>query len=74
MTKLSIAATAVRDAAEKQTDLDLRYASQIAAAALRAAMTAVGSEEVFHPNSKRTEGVKWCVQRIYAIADELEAQ
>jgi len=44
------------------------------AAALRAAITAIGSEEMFHPKSKRTEGVKWCVQRIYAIAEELEAQ
>jgi hypothetical protein len=44
------------------------------AAALRAAITAVGSEEIFHPTSKRTDGVKWCVQRIYAIANELEAQ
>jgi hypothetical protein len=37
MTKLSPAALAVRDAAEKQTDLDFRYAPMIAAAALRAA-------------------------------------
>lgn len=34
---LSPAANAVLDAAEKQTDLDFRYAPQIAAAALRAA-------------------------------------
>ena len=37
MTDLSPAALAVRDAAEKQTDLDFRLAPAIAAAALRAA-------------------------------------
>ena len=37
MTNLSPAALAVLEAAEKQTDLDFRYAPQIAAAALRAA-------------------------------------
>ena len=44
-----------------------------AAAVLRAAATAIGAQELFHPDSKRTEGVKWCVKNIYAIADELEA-
>jgi hypothetical protein len=44
------------------------------AAALRAAATAIGAQEMFHPDSKRTEGVKWCVQNIYAIAAELEGQ
>jgi hypothetical protein len=43
------------------------------AAALRAAATAIGAQEMSHPDSKRTEGVKWCVQNIYAIAAELEA-
>jgi hypothetical protein len=34
----------------------------------------IGAQELFHPDSKRTEGVKWCVNtNIYAIADELEA-
>jgi len=36
MTELSPAALAVRDAAEKQTDLDFRFAPAIAAAALEA--------------------------------------
>ena len=40
----------------------------------RAAATAIGAQELFHPDSKRTEGVKWCVKNIYAIADELENQ
>ena len=37
MTDLSPAALAVRDAAEKQTDLDFRFAPAIAAAVLEAA-------------------------------------
>ena len=37
MTELSPAALKVRDAAEKQTDLDFRYAPAIAAAVLEAA-------------------------------------
>jgi hypothetical protein len=37
MTELSPAALAIRDAAEKQTDLDFRYAPAIAAAVLEAA-------------------------------------
>ena len=78
MAELSPAAQAVWDAAWQLSPVNCgshedRRRQQIAAA-LRAAITAVGSEEMFHPNSKRTEGVKWCVQRIYAIADELEAQ
>ena len=71
MAELSPAAQAVKDA------FDSKWAGtrhQALIAALRAAITAVGSEEMFHPTSKRTEGVKWCVQRIYAIAEELEAQ
>ena len=69
MSELSPAAEAVLDAALPH--MVHRYS---VAAALRAAITAIGSEEMFHPKSKRTEGVKWCVQRIYAIAEELEAQ
>lgn len=78
MTELSPAAQAVAKAALYVSSFDPEdypgQAQEIAAAALRAAITAVGSEEMFHPTSKRTEGVKWCVQRVYAIADELEAQ
>ena len=75
-TPLSPAAQAVLDAfANKIADNPLNWLPRYAlAAALRAAITAVGSEEIFHPTSKRTDGVKWCVQRIYAIANELEAQ
>lgn len=40
--------------------------------ALRAAATAIDAQEVFHPDSKRTEGVNWCVQNICTIAAELE--
>lgn len=71
MTELSPAAQAVLDAVKAICPAP---ADEIAAVALRAAITAVGSEEMFHPTSKRTDGVKWCVQRIYAIANELEAQ
>ena len=59
MTDLSPAAQAVREAAEKQTDLDFRYAPQIAAAALRAAADRV-IEEVSP------------VEAILAIANELD--
>ena len=71
MTKpLSPAAQTVLDAYNEVYESD-RHA---VAAALRAAATAIGAQEMFHPDSKRTEGVKWCVQNIYAIADELERQ
>jgi hypothetical protein len=40
--ELSPAALAVREAAEKETDLDFRYAPNIAAAALQAAVEQVG--------------------------------
>ena len=71
---LSPAAKAVLDAATAPTgDFCLENVNEIAAAALRAAATAIGAQEMFHPDSKRTEGVKWCVQNIYAIAAELEA-
>jgi hypothetical protein len=69
MTELSPATQAVLDAFRSS-----HTGQGCLAAALRAAITAVGSEEMFHPTSKRTEGVKWCVQRVYAIADELEAK
>lgn len=71
MAELSPAAQAVLDAYGESNDCYREEWGQVAAA-LRAAITAIGSEEIFHPNSKRTEGVKWCVQRVYAIADELE--
>ena len=76
-TPLSPSAQAVLDAYMNNCgwlDGPLERDYRCAAAVLRAAITAVGSEEIFHPSSKRTEGVKWCVQRVYAIADELEAQ
>ena len=75
MTKLSPAAQAVLDALdmEELNGLQQLIARAHAAAALRAAATAIGAQEMFHPDSKRTEGVKWCVQNIYAIAAELDA-
>lgn len=77
MSELSPAAQAVLDAFlgdAENTGLQMDDLRENVAAALRAAITAVGSEEIFHPTSKRTDGVKWCVQRIYAIANELDAQ
>jgi hypothetical protein len=76
MTDLSPAADAVLDAYMNNCgwlDGPLEKDYRCAAAVLRAAATAIGAQELFHPDSKRTEGVKWCVQNIYAIADELEA-
>jgi hypothetical protein len=75
MTDLSPAADAVLDAYNSGFDrpVAVHHKPRIAAA-LRAAATAIGVQEMFHPDSKRTEGVKWCVQNIYAIADELENQ
>jgi hypothetical protein len=75
MTDLSPAADAVLDAYNSGFDrpVAVHHKPRIAAA-LRAAATAIGVQEMFHPDSKRTEGVKWCVQNIYAIADELERQ
>lgn len=71
MTKpLSPAAQSVLDAAWQS---GYEHES-IAAAALRAAITSVGAEEILSPDSSRTEGVKWCVRRIFAIADELDPQ
>ena len=49
MTELSPAALAIRDAAEKQTDLDFRYAPAIAAAVLEAAADQVVPEQVEPP-------------------------
>lgn len=70
MTDLSPAAAAVMDAYYCGAPLTGR---DRVAAALRAAATAIGAQEMVHPDSKRTEGVKWCVQNIYAIAAELES-
>jgi hypothetical protein len=67
MTDLSPAAQAVLDA-YRSTHLSINNL----VAALRAAATAIGAQEMFHPDSKRTEGVKWCVQNIYTIAAELD--
>ena len=74
MADLSPAADAVLDAYNSGLDrpVAVHHKPRIAAA-LRAAATAIGVQEMFHPDSKRTEGVKWCVKNIYAIADELEA-
>ena len=68
MAELSPAAQAVMDAYNEIYESD-RHA---VAAALRAAATVIGAQEMFHPDSKRTEGVKWCVQNIYTIAAELD--
>ena len=58
----------------KDTGLEIDDMRENLASALRVVVTAIGAEEMLHPDSNRTEGVKWCVQRIYAIAVELEAQ
>ena len=68
MTNLSPAAQAVLDAFRTS-----HTGQGCLAAVLRTVATAIGAQEMFHPDSKRTEGVKWCVKNIYAIADELEA-
>ena len=76
MTDLSPAALAVRDAAEKETDLDFRFAPAIAAAALEAvADQVVPYEEV--PVLMRGRDLDRLVQRqhtrtqLLAIAAEL---
>ena len=77
MADLSPAAQAVLDAfldTPGEVPMPMWDYGRDLAAALRATATAIGVQEMFHPDSKRTEGVKWCVQNIYAIADELEAQ
>lgn len=71
MTDLSPQAQAVLDAAEKQTDLDFRYAPQIAAAALRAAADQCKIEWNYHPDYPETESVV-VVSDLLAIAAELE--
>jgi hypothetical protein len=73
MTDLSPAAQAVRDAAEKQTDLDLRYAPQIAAAALRAAADqVVPSEYELVDGYLQYEKQNSIREAFLAIAAELE--
>ena len=76
MTDISPAALAVRDAAEKETDLDFRFAPAIAAAALEAAADqVVPYEEV--PVLMRGRDLDRLVQRqhtrtqLLAIAAEL---
>ena len=76
MTNLSPAADAVLDAYMNNCgwlDGPLEKDYRCAAAVLRAAATAIGAQELLHPDLKRTEGVKLCVRSIYAIAAELEA-
>ena len=79
MTELSPAALAIRDAAEKQTDLDFRYAPAIAAAVLEAA-----ADQVATPEEERLfiEKRPWDAelgsavnirQQLLAIAAELKA-
>ena len=78
MTELSPAALAVRDAAEKQTDLDFRFAPAIAAAVLEAAADQVVPEEIWL-GTEETCYAYYCQRSItrrqlLAIAAELEAQ
>lgn len=49
MTELSPAALKVREAAEMETDLDFRYASQIAAAAIEVLADQVVPKNLFGP-------------------------
>ena len=76
MTDLSPAALAVRDAAEKQTDLDFRYAPMIAAVVLRAAADRVVPEEEDMPTNLahrvRQSALQSVRRQLLAIADELE--
>ena len=64
MSNISPQTQAVRDAAEKQTDLDFRYAPQIAAAALRALVKACSFEDFNHQLIS--------VSDVIAIANELD--
>ena len=76
MTALCPAAQAVLQAFDDDYEIGAfqeNWQEDCLAAVLRTAATAIGAQELFHPDSKRTEGVKFCVQNIYAIADELEA-
>ena len=77
MPELSPAALAVRDAAEKQTDLDFRFAPAIAAAALQAA--ADQPYEIppwYRGDDYRTyrDGADAQRRQLLAIAAELKAQ
>jgi len=56
MTDLSPAALAVRDAAEKETDLDFRFAPAIAASALEAVADEVVPKEIEPANAFEEEG------------------
>lgn len=71
MTELSPAAIAVLDAAERQTDLDFRYAPMIAAAALRAVVEQLGFELQLDDLSGTVLYVV-SANPILAIANELE--
>ena len=71
-TPLSPAAQAVLIAAEKQTDLDFRYAPQIAAAALRAAANQVVPVPIKAQTSEEHWALLGAKNRLLAIADELE--
>ena len=69
MTDLSPAALAVRDAAEKETDLDFRFAPAIAAAALEA----VADQVVLFIDELHTDHMRKRNQ-LLAIAAELRWQ
>jgi hypothetical protein len=78
MADLSPAALAVRDAAERQTDLDFRYAPMIAAAALVAAAdqvvpeeTWLGTDETCYAYYRQRCNTR---HRLLAIAAELRGQ
>ena len=77
MTELSPAALAVRDAAEKETDLDFRFAPAIAAAALEAVADQVVPFEPAHKVGRFLEwhhlirnslqgssGNRWCAAKV----------
>ena len=80
MTELSPAALAVRDAAEKETDLDFRFAPAIAAAALEAVADQVVPEEELPMNARGTKHWHKVNQRaetraaFLAIAAELRGE
>jgi len=74
MPELSPAALAVRDAAEKQTDLDFRFAPAIAAAALQAVADQWKTEIQGKPTSEFISGIRNCIDALNEIANELKAQ
>lgn len=78
MSELSPSAEAVLEAAEKQTDMDFKYASQIAAAALRAAARCLEelpeSLDYSFWCSSQVAGIDRGIEKLLTIADELEAQ